>query len=110
MLILSREVNESIIIGRDLAIQVVGLTEDKVKLRALRLLIGSGMTEELLVTELSRDEHIELGDGIRCDIVDIRAPIHKVRLGISAPKEMSIHRTEVWRTVRHDPPFDDLIF
>ena len=57
----------------------------------------------MLVLSSQRDETIMIGDDIEVTVVDIRGD--KVRLGINAPKEISVHRKEVTtpsaaRTVR----------
>lgn len=39
-----------------------------------------------------------IGDNIKITIVDIRGD--KVRLGISAPKEIPVHRKEVWENIQ----------
>ena len=44
----------------------------------------------MLVLSRQRDETIMIGDDIEVTVVDIRGD--KVRLGINAPKEISVHR------------------
>ncbi len=48
----------------------------------------------MLVLSRHRDEEILIGDNIVITVVDIRGD--KVRLGIEAPKEVPVHRREVW--------------
>ena len=49
----------------------------------------------MLVISRGKDERVFIdGDRIQVQIIDIRGD--KVRLGISAPKEVSIHREEIW--------------
>jgi carbon storage regulator len=52
----------------------------------------------MLVLSRQRDETIMIGDDITVTVVDIRGD--KVRLGISAPKEISVHRKEVYDAIR----------
>lgn len=52
----------------------------------------------MLVLTRQRDETIMIGDDIEVTIVDIRGD--KVRLGITAPKEVSIHRKEVYDAIK----------
>jgi carbon storage regulator len=48
----------------------------------------------MLVLSRQRDETIIIGDNIEVTVVDIRGD--KVRLGITAPKDISVHRKEVY--------------
>ena len=53
----------------------------------------------MLVLSRQRDESIVLPNlGIKIVIVDIRGD--KVRVGIEAPKEQPVHRSEVWDAIR----------
>lgn len=47
----------------------------------------------MLVLSRMRDEVIVIGDGIEVQIVDIRGD--KVRLGITAPRNVAVDRKEV---------------
>ena len=52
----------------------------------------------MLVLSRQRDESIIIGDHIVVTIVDIRGD--KVRLGIEAPKEVPVHRREVYDAIK----------
>ena len=52
----------------------------------------------MLVLSRQRDESIFIGDNIKITIVDIRGD--KVRLGINAPTRISVHRKEVYDSIR----------
>src|SRR6266498_995970 len=54
----------------------------------------------MLVLSRQRDETIIIGDDIEVTVVDIRGD--KVRLGINAPKEISVHRKEVYDAIRRE--------
>ena len=54
----------------------------------------------MLVLSRQRDETIMIGDNIEVTVVDIRGD--KVRLGINAPKEISVHRKEVYEAIRRE--------
>ena len=51
----------------------------------------------MLVLSRARDEAIVIDGDITITVVDIRGD--KVRLGIEAPKETSVHRQEVWQAI-----------
>ena len=52
----------------------------------------------MLVLSRQRDETIMIGDDIEITVVDIRGD--KVRLGINAPTRISVHRKEVYDSIR----------
>ncbi len=54
----------------------------------------------MLVLSRQRDETIMIGDNIELTIVDIRGD--KVRVGISAPNSVSVHRKEVHEAIRKE--------
>lgn len=54
----------------------------------------------MLVLSRQREETIIIGDNIRITVVDIRGD--KVRLGIIAPKEVSVHREEVYESIQRN--------
>jgi carbon storage regulator len=55
---------------------------------------------QMLVLSRQRDESIIIGDNIVITIVDIRGD--KVRLGIEAPKEVPVHRQEVYDAIQRE--------
>ncbi len=56
----------------------------------------------MLVLSRQRDESIMIGNDVEITIVDIRGD--KVRLGISAPPHIPVHRREIYDAMRqrHD--------
>lgn len=52
----------------------------------------------MLVLSRQRDETIMIGDDIQITVVDIRGD--KVRLGISAPTRIAVHRKEVYDSIK----------
>lgn len=54
----------------------------------------------MLVLSRQRDESIMIGDDIEIMVVDIRGD--KVRLGIVAPKDVPIHRKEVYDAIKKE--------
>ena len=51
----------------------------------------------MLVLSRTNDESIVIGNDITITVVAIRGD--KVRLGIDAPKEVSVHRLEVYQAI-----------
>ncbi len=54
----------------------------------------------MLVLSRQRDETIMIGDNIEITVVDIRGD--KVRLGINAPSDVTVHRKEVWEAIQRE--------
>lgn len=54
----------------------------------------------MLVLSRKQDEKIIIGDNITLMVVSIQGD--KVRLGIEAPKHVSIHREEVYRAIQKE--------
>ena len=54
----------------------------------------------MLVLSRQRDETIMIGDHIEITVVDIRGD--KVRLGITAPRAVQVHRKEIYETVKRE--------
>jgi carbon storage regulator len=54
----------------------------------------------MLVLSRQRDETIMIGDEIEISVVDIRGD--KVRLGITAPTRIAVHRKEVYEAIRRE--------
>src|SRR5437763_16234402 len=58
----------------------------------------------MLVLSRQKDETIIIGDNIEITVVDIRGD--KVRLGVSAHKEISVHHKEVYEAIRRENRVD----
>ena len=54
----------------------------------------------MLVLSRNKNESIIIGDDIEIVIADIRGD--KVRLGITAPKAISVHRKEVYEAIQKE--------
>lgn len=54
----------------------------------------------MLVLSRNKDESIMIGDDVEIVIVDVRGD--KVRLGITAPKEIPVHRMEVYQAIQRE--------
>jgi carbon storage regulator len=51
----------------------------------------------MLVLSRKKNESIVINDDVIVTVVEIRGD--KVRLGVEAPKEISVHRREVWDAI-----------
>jgi carbon storage regulator len=54
----------------------------------------------MLVLSRQRNESIMIGDDVEITIVDVRGD--KVRLGITAPRTISVHRKEVYLAIQQE--------
>lgn len=54
----------------------------------------------MLVLSRKRDEEIVIGDSIVITLVEIRGD--KVRIGISAPDNVPVHRREVYEAIQRE--------
>ena len=54
----------------------------------------------MLVLSRQKDESIMIGDNVEITIVDVRGD--KVRLGINAPKSITVHRREVYDAIQRE--------
>jgi len=60
----------------------------------------------MLVLSRKKDEKIVIGDSIKIMVIDVRRD--KVRLGIEAPRDVSVHRREVYDAIHSaDSPAPD---
>ena len=62
----------------------------------------------MLILSRRVDETICIGDDIRVTILGIRG--NQIRLGVDAPKEVKVHREEVYQRIQHGklPPIPDI--
>src|SRR5208337_249072 len=82
----------------------------RIDMRAKRLLRGqepgrSGKRAKertMLVLSRKKDESIVINDDITIVVVEIRGD--KVRLGVEAPKEVPVHRREVFDAIHRNEP------
>jgi len=54
----------------------------------------------MLVLSRKKDERIMVGDDVVITVVDIRGD--KVRLGFDAPRDVEVHREEVYEAIKRD--------
>jgi sRNA-binding carbon storage regulator CsrA len=105
MLVLSRQRDESIMVGDDLLVTVRAIRGESVCLCINRRLpagqfAGGRFAADTGETWLQRDDVLWLLPDAWCEVVDIRDD--KVRLGFNVPKELSVHRKEVYDAIRRE--------
>lgn len=54
----------------------------------------------MLVLSRKRDEKIIIGDDIKITVVDIKGD--RVRLGIDAPRSVTVHRDEIYEAIQRE--------
>ena len=54
----------------------------------------------MLVLSRRKDESIMIGNNIKITVMDVRGG--KVRLGVEAPKDVLVHRQEVYDTIQQE--------
>ena len=54
----------------------------------------------MLVLTRERHQSIMIGDDVEVKIIDVRGD--RVRLGITAPREIEVHRKEVYEAIQND--------
>jgi carbon storage regulator len=54
----------------------------------------------MLVLSRQKDESIMIGDDVEITIVDVRGD--KVRLGINAPRNIAVHRKEIYIAIQKE--------
>ncbi|MFM7038992.1 MAG: carbon storage regulator CsrA [Planctomycetaceae bacterium] len=54
----------------------------------------------MLVLSRKKDEKIVIGDSITLMVIEIRGD--KVRLGIEAPRDVTVHREEIYEAIRRE--------
>jgi len=55
---------------------------------------------DMLVLSRKKDEKIVIGDSITLMVIEIRGD--KVRLGIEAPRDVTVHREEIYEAIRRE--------
>ncbi len=58
----------------------------------------------MLVLSRKRDESIVVGEDITVTVIEIKGD--KVRLGVEAPKEIPVHRREVFEAIQRQKKVD----
>lgn len=61
----------------------------------------------MLVLSRKKNEIITIGDNVEIVVVEIRGD--KVRLGIAAPKEVPVHRKEIYEAIKRNEEFQETV-
>jgi carbon storage regulator len=54
----------------------------------------------MLVLSREKDESIVIGENVKVKVLDVRGG--KVRLGVEAPKDVPVHRQEVYDAIQQE--------
>lgn len=95
MLVLSRQIDETVLIGETIAVTVVSIGSESTTLH-VRYRDARQRVEQKLALEI--DDRLEITDEVHVHVVDICGD--KVRLGVVAPNNMGVHRKEVYEAVK----------
>jgi carbon storage regulator len=91
MLVLSRRENESVIIDNDIELKLL-------KTQYNLAIFEVKYSDQLKEFESSTDGCFNISKNIKVSIVEIQKG--KARIGIDAPKEISIHREEIYNKIK----------
>ena len=100
MLIISRQVGESIVIGQphdQWTVTVAQLSGDKVR---LGITSPHGAASPHRASAEGLLDVIQLSEDIVITIVDIRGD--KVRIGVKVPATITVHRLEIYEAIRRE--------
>jgi carbon storage regulator len=112
MIVQSRKKNERIIIGeREIIVEVGAMSAEKVDLRVQApqqrkvwlhgpVEVANDPANEWAVVSRKKGERIFVGDDVIVEVIEIRGD--KVRLGTEAPKELTVHREEVYDAIKRE--------
>ncbi|HTL28349.1 MAG TPA: carbon storage regulator [Tepidisphaeraceae bacterium] len=94
MFVLTRGVDEWIVIGDDILISPTDIDENSVRVIAKGRMLGGSSDGGTFqqVHELTRGQSFPIGPMIVVTLVDVRGD--KVRLGINVPQHLAVHRKE----------------
>jgi len=102
MIVVTRKQDESVMVGDDIEVTVNSVIKDKVKLTVCEE--GGSFT-----VTLGRDEIQYVGKGVTVSVVDIRGDQvslssvrRKARLCLDGPRNVSLHRKEVWDAIKQE--------
>lgn len=59
----------------------------------------------MLILTRRIDERIIIGDNIKVTVLGIKG--NQVKIGIDAPKDVSVHREEIYRKIKNEEPIEE---
>lgn len=98
MIVVSRHIDETILIGDEIRVTVASISAEHVVLDVVYLEWGKAVERSCA---LERDDHVEIPPNAKVRVVEIRGD--NVRLAIDAPKEVAVHRKEVVERTQRAP-------
>jgi carbon storage regulator CsrA len=102
MIVFSRLVGEAVMVGDRLEVAVAAIDSGFAVLRVRHSPIGGLVSNvDSLRLTCARGDVVQLS-AASCTVVEIRDDVGKVRLGIDAPADISIHRKEVWEAIKRE--------
>ncbi len=96
MLVVSRKFGQSVVIGDDIEITVLGIADGVVRIQVIRSRVIPVSQHEHL--GLAVDQSVDLEDGIALTIIRLGEGV--VRLGISANRAIPVHRKELLEQIK----------
>lgn len=96
MLVLSRQVDETVMIGDTIMVTVVSINPEGATLH-VRYRDENQRVEQKLALEI--DDRLEITDDVYVSVMDIRGD--KVRIAVVAPKSMAVQRKEVYEAIQN---------
>jgi carbon storage regulator len=110
MLVLTRKPGEKIILGNQYQVEVAAVDHGEVKLvfnvdKPVVLMPGNieiGFSGDIISVKRKVDDSVVIGldaaDQIEVLIVSVKG--EAVRVGVKAPREVQVHREEIWRQIQ----------
>lgn len=97
MLVLSRQIDETLMIGDAILVTVVSISPE---MTTLHVCYDDDEQHVEQKCALEIDDRIEITDEVHVSVVDIRGD--KVRLAVRAPRTVPVHRKEVYEQLRRE--------
>lgn len=110
MLILTRYVGEKIMIGDDITIEVMDIYPCRGVMQSrIGITVSADISFPLqIVSPVCTKERITIGNDIFIEVVDAY-PFRgrsQVKLGIEAPRDVIVHRLEIWEKMKSGIKFE----